>query len=83
MRIPADTKEFAINMSQHAPLGRRRCSATSTSAWPARTGPRGKDFNMRWVASHGGRRAPHPHARRHLPVPLGHSASPTSPASCA
>ena len=24
VRIPEDTKEFAINMSQHAPLGRRR-----------------------------------------------------------
>ena len=50
MRIPEDTKEFAINMSnlRHwAPPMRRyidECLA-------GRTGERGKDFNMRWVAS--------------------------------
>jgi fructose-1,6-bisphosphatase I len=50
IRIPEDTKEFAINMSnmRHwAPPMRRyveECLA-------GRTGPRGKDFNMRWVAS--------------------------------
>ena len=48
--IPADTKEFAINMSnmRHwAPPARRyidECLA-------GKDGPRGKDFNMRWVAS--------------------------------
>ncbi|MCX8004208.1 MAG: class 1 fructose-bisphosphatase [Burkholderiaceae bacterium] len=50
VRIPADTKEFAINMSnmRHwaAPVRRYidECLA-------GKTGPRGKDFNMRWVAS--------------------------------
>ncbi|EGJ09823.1 MULTISPECIES: class 1 fructose-bisphosphatase [Rubrivivax] len=50
IRIPEDTKEFAINMSnmRHwAPPMRRyveECLA-------GKTGPRGKDFNMRWVAS--------------------------------
>ena len=50
IRIPADTKEFAINMSnmRHwAPPVRRyidECLA-------GKDGPRGKDFNMRWVAS--------------------------------
>jgi fructose-1,6-bisphosphatase I len=50
MRIPEDTKEFAINMSnlRHwAPPMRRyidECLAGDS-------GPRGKDFNMRWVAS--------------------------------
>jgi fructose-1,6-bisphosphatase I len=50
LQIPADTKEFAINMSnmRHwAPPVRRyidECLA-------GKTGPRGKDFNMRWVAS--------------------------------
>ena len=50
LEIPADTKEFAINMSnlRHwAPPVRRyidECLA-------GKTGPRGKDFNMRWVAS--------------------------------
>ena len=31
--------------------GSRRCAATSRNAWPAATAPRGKDFNMRWIAS--------------------------------
>jgi fructose-1,6-bisphosphatase I len=50
VKIPPDTKEFAINMSnmRHwAPPVRRyidECLAGSE-------GPRGKDFNMRWVAS--------------------------------
>ncbi|MDX3907605.1 MAG: class 1 fructose-bisphosphatase [Pigmentiphaga sp.] len=50
IQIPADTKEFAINMSnmRHwAPPVRRyveECLA-------GKTGPRGKDFNMRWIAS--------------------------------
>ncbi|MEY3475001.1 MAG: hypothetical protein RL087_1459 [Pseudomonadota bacterium] len=50
VQVPADTKEFAINMSnmRHwAPPVRRyidECLA-------GKTGPRGKDFNMRWIAS--------------------------------
>lgn len=50
LRIPEDTKEFAINMSNlrhwDAPVTRyiEECLA-------GQTGPRGKDFNMRWVAS--------------------------------
>ncbi|UUX94058.1 class 1 fructose-bisphosphatase [Aquabacterium sp. J223] len=50
VRIPEETKEFAINMSnmRHwAPPVRRyidECLA-------GKEGPRGKDFNMRWVAS--------------------------------
>ncbi|HSB98431.1 MAG TPA: class 1 fructose-bisphosphatase [Burkholderiaceae bacterium] len=50
VRIPEDTKEFAINMSnmRHwaAPVKRYidECLAGAT-------GPRKKDFNMRWVAS--------------------------------
>ena len=50
VQIPADTKEFAINMSnmRHwAPPVKRyidECLA-------GKEGPRGKDFNMRWVAS--------------------------------
>jgi fructose-1,6-bisphosphatase I len=50
VRIPADTKEFAINMSNlrhwDAPVRRYidECLA-------GREGPRGKDFNMRWIAS--------------------------------
>jgi len=50
MMIPADTKEFSINMSNQrfweAPVKRYidECVA-------GKDGPRGKDFNMRWVAS--------------------------------
>jgi fructose-1,6-bisphosphatase I len=50
LRIPADTKEFAINMSNQrhwaAPVTRYidECLA-------GKDGVRGKDFNMRWVAS--------------------------------
>jgi len=50
LRIPGDTKEFAINMSnmRHwAPPVKRyidECLA-------GKTGPLGKDYNMRWVAS--------------------------------
>ncbi len=50
VRIPEDTKEFAINMSNmrhwDAPVRRYidECLA-------GKEGPRNKDFNMRWVAS--------------------------------
>ncbi len=50
IRIPEDTQEFAINMSNQrrweAPVRRYidECLA-------GKEGPRGKDFNMRWVAS--------------------------------
>lgn len=50
MTIPEDTKEFAINMSnmRHwaAPVKRYIDDCLA-----GKTGPRGKDFNMRWVAS--------------------------------
>ena len=48
--IPADTKEFAINMSNM-----RHWAAPVRSyiddCLAGKEGPRGKDFNMRWVAS--------------------------------
>jgi fructose-1,6-bisphosphatase I len=50
IRIPEDTREFAINMSnmRHwAPPVRRYIDECLAGA----TGPRGKDFNMRWIAS--------------------------------
>ena len=50
MQIPETTKEFAINMSNkrhwHAPVQRYVDEMLAGS-----TGPRGKDFIMRWVAS--------------------------------
>ncbi|MEW6693745.1 MAG: class 1 fructose-bisphosphatase [Pseudomonadota bacterium] len=50
VRIPEDTKEFAINMSnwRHwAPPVRRYIEECLAGV----EGPRGKDFNMRWIAS--------------------------------
>jgi fructose-1,6-bisphosphatase I len=50
IQIPADTKEFSVNMSNmrhwDAPVKRYidECLAGTE-------GPRGKDFNMRWIAS--------------------------------
>jgi fructose-1,6-bisphosphatase I/sedoheptulose-1,7-bisphosphatase len=50
LRVPADTHEFAINTSNQRfwepPVQRyvHECQA-------GRDGPRGKDFNMRWIAS--------------------------------
>ncbi|MFC4818988.1 class 1 fructose-bisphosphatase [Dokdonella ginsengisoli] len=50
LRIPEDTSEFAINMSNmrhwEAPMRRYIDELLA-----GRTGPRGRDFNMRWVAS--------------------------------
>ncbi len=50
MQIPPSTKEFAINMSNkrhwHPPVQRYVDELLA-----GETGPRGKDFNMRWIAS--------------------------------
>lgn len=50
VRIPADTKEFAINMSNQrfweAPIQRYVAEMQA-----GKEGPLGKDYNMRWVAS--------------------------------
>jgi fructose-1,6-bisphosphatase I len=50
VRIPADTKEFAINMSNmrhwDEPVKRY-----IDECLQGKGGPRGKDFNMRWIAS--------------------------------
>ncbi|MGN6512966.1 MAG: class 1 fructose-bisphosphatase [Lysobacteraceae bacterium] len=50
MRIPEETKEFAVNMSNQrfweAPM-----QAYVGDLLRGKEGPRGKDFNMRWVAS--------------------------------
>lgn len=50
IRIPEDTKEYAINASNQRfwePPVQRYVSELIAG----KTGPRGKDFNMRWVAS--------------------------------
>ncbi|HVQ32354.1 MAG TPA: class 1 fructose-bisphosphatase, partial [Lysobacter sp.] len=50
MRVPAATKEFAINMSNQrhweAPM-----QDYVRDLLAGETGPRGKNFNMRWIAS--------------------------------
>ena len=50
VQIPADTKEFAINASNsrhwYPPVTRYVDEMLA-----GKTGPRGKDFNMRWIAS--------------------------------
>ncbi len=50
IRVPESTREFAINMSNQrhwAPPVRRYIDETLAG----KSGPRGKDFNMRWIAS--------------------------------
>lgn len=50
MRVPEQTQEFAINMSNErhweAPMQRYVADLLT-----GKEGPRGKDFNMRWIAS--------------------------------
>lgn len=50
MEVPVDTKEFAINMSNqrhwYTPVQRYVAELLE-----GKTGTRGKDFNMRWIAS--------------------------------
>ncbi len=50
MRIPEETREFAVNMSNQrhweAPMQRYVGDLLA-----GKQGPRGKDFNMRWIAS--------------------------------
>lgn len=50
VRIPADTKEFAINMSNMRHWA-QPVRAYIDDCLAGKEGPRGKDFNMRWVAS--------------------------------
>jgi fructose-1,6-bisphosphatase I len=50
MRVPEETREFAINLSNQrhweAPM-----QAYVADLLAGRDGPRGKDFNLRWIAS--------------------------------
>ncbi|MDP2823372.1 MAG: class 1 fructose-bisphosphatase [Sulfuritalea sp.] len=50
MRIPDDTQEFAIN-SSNARFWEPPVKRYVEECLAGQTGPRGKDFNMRWVAS--------------------------------
>ncbi len=50
VRIPEDTREFAINMSNMRHWD-KPVTDYITECLAGKDGPRGKDFNMRWVAS--------------------------------
>ena len=50
MQIPAETKEFAVNVSNQR-FWEPPMQAYVDDMLKGREGPRGKDFNMRWVAS--------------------------------
>jgi len=50
MRIPADTKEFAINLSNQR-FWEPPMQKYVADLLAGKDGPRGKDFNLRWVAS--------------------------------
>jgi fructose-1,6-bisphosphatase len=50
LQIPADTGEFAINTS-NARFWEKPVHRYVTECQAGRSGPRGRDFNMRWIAS--------------------------------
>lgn len=50
VNVPADTKEFAINMSNQRHW-QEAMQAYIAELLAGKTGKRGKDYNMRWVAS--------------------------------
>jgi len=50
VQIPADTKEFAVNMSNMRHWA-EPVKRYVNECLEGKDGPRGKDFNMRWVAS--------------------------------
>jgi fructose-1,6-bisphosphatase I/sedoheptulose-1,7-bisphosphatase len=50
VQVPADTQEFAIN-SSNARFWEPPVKRYVDECLAGKTGPRGKDFNMRWIAS--------------------------------
>ncbi len=50
IQVPADTQEFAIN-SSHARFWEPPVKRYVDECLAGKTGPRAKDFNMRWIAS--------------------------------
>ena len=81
LQIPADTQRVRRQHEQPAPLG--AADAALHRRMPGRQHGRARQGLQHALGGqHGGRRAPHPVPRRRVPLPLGRSASPTSPASC-
>jgi fructose-1,6-bisphosphatase I len=70
MRIPEETKEFAVNMSNQRhwepPMQAYVGDLLAGIGRPARQG-----LQHALGGQHGRRRAPHPHPRRHLQLPAG------------
>jgi fructose-1,6-bisphosphatase I/sedoheptulose-1,7-bisphosphatase len=50
IQVPADTQEFAIN-SSNSRFWEQPVKRYVDECLAGKTGPRGKDFNMRWIAS--------------------------------
>ena len=50
IQVPADTQEFAIN-SSNSRFWEQPVTRYVNECLAGKTGPRGKDFNMRWIAS--------------------------------
>ncbi len=50
LRVPTDTSEFAINAS-NSRFWERPIKRYVDECLAGKTGPRGRDFNMRWIAS--------------------------------
>ena len=50
IQVPADTQEFAIN-SSNSRFWEQPITRYVNECLAGKTGPRGKDFNMRWIAS--------------------------------
>ncbi len=50
IRVPVDTQEFAIN-SSNSRFWEQPVTRYVDECLAGRSGPRGKDFNMRWIAS--------------------------------
>jgi fructose-1,6-bisphosphatase I/sedoheptulose-1,7-bisphosphatase len=80
LQIPADTQEFAINASNsrfwEPPVKRYVDECLAGKTGPARQG-----LQHALDCQHGGRGAPHPHARRCLHVPARHQGSQQTRAS--
>jgi fructose-1,6-bisphosphatase I len=66
MRIPTETKEFAVNMSNMRHWQAAGAAPTSATCWLASERPARQGLQHALGGEHGRRRAPHPHPRRHL-----------------
>ena len=80
---PGGDQRVRDQHQQRALLGAAGAALRRPNARPGQPASARRDFNMRWIASHGGRGAPHPDARRRVHVPARHHRIPPSRAACA